>query len=446
MAEEVRRGAHHAPRDAEVTPQTGTPEPLSHFSGDGGDVDAASREPAAQPSELHSSEPWGETEAVDLPFDDPTLAVEEQDVRPIVVNKASLPTAILAALLGAGLALAGGYAAVQSGLVTIGARAAQPTVGPTGPKIVDAQVSAPDWAAVAAAVTPSTVSVRATGSGDGSQGAGFILDSEGHVLTNTHVVAGQSDVSVILNSGVIVEAGVVGMDESTDIAVLKMEAVGEKLVPASLGDSEQLVVGQPVAAVGNPLGLSQSVSVGIISALDRPVSTVESEEAGRDTVTNAIQTDAATNEGNSGGALVDAEGRVVGVTSALARETSVEAGDRPAGIGFAIPINLAKKVAEQLIDSGVAAHASLDVTTENVWVRADTVSQLGAHVTGVATGSSAARGGILVDDTIVALNGAPIVSTKSLIGTVREYQPGDIVTITVVRGTNTLDLDVPLGD
>ncbi len=395
---------------------------------------------ASSPASPRTPEPEPE-----LPFDDPRVGVDPADVRPLEIRRFSLATAIAGALIGAAIALGGAYMAIVNGTVNLGPRAAEPTVGPTGPRIVDTRAAAPDWAAVAAVVKPSTVSVRAMSTADGSQGAGFILDDNGYVLTNTHVLAGQDSFSLILDSGVIVEADVVGMDASTDIAVIKMRNPPDDLQPASLGDSGQLVVGQAVAAIGNPLGLSQSVTAGIISALDRPVSTIESEAEGRGTVTNAIQVDAATNEGNSGGALVDAEGRVIGVTSALARETTVGSSERSSGIGFAIPVNLAKKIADQLIEKGTAVHATLGVTAENVWVRAGEISQLGAHVTAVEPGSAAGRGGILVDDTIVGLNGKPVVSANSLTGSVREYQPGDVVTLTVVRGTRALAFDVRLG-
>lgn len=473
--DETRRGAHHAQSDEGTDSSRLGTAPRSHAASAVAAEGSALGEPAGGPVLSHSlsladAQPSRPAQPVrpaqqsspvqparpapigqlqpepqdSLPFDDPRVGVDPKDVRPVVVHRPSLPTALLSALLGALLALGGAYVAVQSGVVSVGARAAQPTIGATGPALVDSQVSAPDWAAVAAAVKPSTVSVRASGNGDGSQGAGFILDEDGHILTNTHVVAGQSSYSVVLDSSIVVDAHLVGVDNPTDIAVLQMDNPPSGLAPASLGDSDSLVVGQAVAAIGNPLGLSQSMSAGIISALDRPVTTVESQETGRDTMINAIQIDASTNEGNSGGALFDAEGRIVGVTSALARETSGDNAGRPVGIGFAIPVNLAKKIAAQLIDNGVAAHAALGVNAESVWVRVDGVSRLGAHVVGVDTGSSAARGGILVDDTIVAVNGAPVVSANSLTGTVREYQPGDVVTVTVVRGGKAFDLDVAL--
>lgn len=352
--------------------------------------------------------------------------------------------AFLAAFLGGVLALTGAYVLVNAGIINFPSRSAAPTVGPTGSPLVNTTITAPDWGAVAEAVKPSTVTVRATGGAEGSQGAGFIFDERGHVVTNTHVIAGHDSFSIQLESGLIVEASVAGMDEATDIAVLTMSNPPEGLQAASLGDSLAVFVGEPVAAIGNPLGLSQSVSTGIVSAVNRPVLTEEAGSGGQKIVTNAIQIDAATNEGNSGGALVDGEGRVIGVTSALASATGTEGEARASGIGFAIPINLVKQIADQLISSGTARHASLGVTTQSVWVKAGDISQLGAQVKGFDKSSPAQRAGIRVNDTVIAVGNHPVVSDTSLLGAIHEYQPGDTVTLQVVRNTNVISLDVKL--
>ena len=357
-----------------------------------------------------------------------------------------LASTFLAAFLGGVLALSGAYLLISADIVRLPASSPAPTVGPTGKPLVETSLASPDWGAVAQAVKPSTVTVRATGTEQGSQGAGFILDTKGHVVTNAHVVSGHETFSIQLDSGFIVEASLVGMDTPTDVAVLAMNNPPKDLQPASLGDSGALVVGQPVAAIGNPLGLSQSVTTGIISSLDRPVSTEGDNAGGQKIATNAIQIDAATNEGNSGGALFDGQGRVIGVNCALASDTSVKGQAYPVGIGFAIPINLVKKIADQLIGDGSARHVRLGVTTKSVWVKAGDISQLGAQVKSVEPSSPASRGGIQVDDTVIAVGESRVTSENSLMGTIGVYQPGDVVALHVVRGMEVISLNVTLGE
>lgn len=367
---------------------------------------------------------------------------------PVIASEATkqshLATMFLAAFLGGVLALTGAYLLISANIIRLPASSPAPTVGSTGKPLVDSSLSEPDWGALAEAVKPATVTVRATGGEQGSQGAGFIYDDRGHVVTNAHVVSGHDSFSVQLDNGFIVDATMAGMDVPTDIAVLTMTNPPSDLKPASLGNSEEVFVGQPVAAIGNPLGLSQSMTTGIVSAVNRPVSTEEGGGVGQKIVTNAIQIDAATNEGNSGGALFDGQGRVIGVTSALASDTGTEGEVKSSGIGFAIPINLVKQIADQLIEDGHAHHAWLGVNTQSVWVKAGEISQLGAQVTEVEKSSPASRAGILAKDTIIAVGDNPVISETSLLGTIHEYQPGDVVTVELVRGTQTLSLDVIL--
>lgn len=378
----------------------------------------------------------GETPSINL---DSPSTIE----RPSIHKKESLAATFLAAFLGGVLALTGAYLLISTDIIRLPASSPAPTVGPTGKPLVDSSLTVPDWGALAQAIKPSTVTVRASGGEQGSQGAGFIYDDHGHVVTNAHVVSGKDAFSIQFDDGFIVEASVAGIDVPTDIAVLTMKNPPDGLKPASLGNSEEVFVGQPVAAVGNPLGLSQSMTTGIVSAVDRPVSTEEGA-VGQKIVTNAIQIDAATNEGNSGGALFDGQGRVIGVTSALASDTTVEGQARAVGIGFAIPINLVKQIADQLIEDGHAHHAWLGVSTQSVWVKAGEISQLGAQVTKVEKFSPASRAGILAKDTIIAVGDTPVISETSLMGAIHEYQPGDVVTVELVRGTQVLSLDVTL--
>ncbi len=300
----------------------------------------------------------------------------------------------------------------------------------------------PDWQAVASAVKDSVVAITVTtGSGE-AQGSGVIVDDAGHIVTNNHVVSGAQDdtVQVTLTDGRIFTADVVGTDSTTDLAVVKIQDAPDDLKPAALGDSSEVTVGDPVMAVGNPLGLANTVTTGIVSALDRPVSTTEdgSNEA---VVTNAIQIDAAVNPGNSGGPLFDAQGRVIGITSSIAT-TSSQSGS--IGLGFAIPVNLADMIAGQLIEDGTAEHAFLGVGLTDNTATADGVTRAGAQVQSVTSGSPAATAGIKEGDVIVAIDGKAVAGAESLTGYVRAHASGDEVALTLVRDGKALDVDVTL--
>ena len=216
--------------------------------------------------------------------------------------------------------------------------------------------------AVAEQVTPSVVSLKVSGPGGSGEGSGVVMDEQGHILTNNHVVEGAGsggEIIVTFSDGSTADATVVGTDPSTDIAVVKVDGVDD-LQPITFGSSADLRVGDQVVAVGSPLGLEGTVTTGIVSALSRPVTT-GSEQTGDGAVFDAIQTDAAINPGNSGGALVDLSGRLVGINTAIA---SLGAGGQSGsiGLGFAIPVDLAQRIAQELIASGEAAHARLGVS------------------------------------------------------------------------------------
>ena len=302
--------------------------------------------------------------------------------------------------------------------------------------------SAPDWEAVAAAVKASVVAIETTSSSGSALGSGVVIDAEGHVVTNNHVVEGAQDdkVQVTLSDGRIFTADVVGTDQTTDLAVVEIVDPPSDLVPAALGDSAAVRVGQAVMAVGNPLGLQSTVTTGIVSAVDRPVST-RSDTASEATVTNAIQVDASVNPGNSGGPLFDAEGRVIGINSSIAT-TSQQSGS--IGLGFAIPVNQVKNVAGQLMDSGTAKHAFLGVGLSDGTATADGVTRAGALVKQVSDGSPAAAAGIQVDDVVVGIDGQAVGGSESLTAFVRAHESGDEVTLTVVRDGKAIDVAVTL--
>ncbi|MDM7832223.1 S1C family serine protease [Cellulomonas edaphi] len=299
----------------------------------------------------------------------------------------------------------------------------------------------PDWQAVSKAVQPSVVAIAVTTSQGGAQGSGVIIDDAGHIVTNNHVVAGaEGKVSVTLTDGRIFDATVVGTDPTTDLAVIKLDKAPSGLVPAAIGDSAGVVVGEPVMAVGNPLGLANTVTTGIVSAVDRPVST-QGENGGAGTVTNAIQIDAAVNPGNSGGPLFDAQGRVIGINSSIATLSS-QSGS--IGLGFAIPSNLVKNVAAQLIESGTAKHAFLGVGLNDGTATADGVTRAGAKIESVSDGSPAAAADLKVGDVVVAINDKPVGGAESLTAYVRSLTSGDKATLTIVRDGKALDVDVTL--
>lgn len=318
-----------------------------------------------------------------------------------------------------------------------------PAADPDEPEVRQASAADPDWTAVADAVRPSVVAIAVLGSAGSGEGSGVIIDAEGHVLTNDHVVSGAQQLQVTLSDGRVFEATVVGTDPTTDLAVIAITDPPDDLVPAALGDSDAVAVGDPVMAVGNPLGLASTVTTGIVSALDRPVSTGSSGSA-EPVVTNAIQVDAAINPGNSGGPLFDADGKVIGVTSSIATlsQTGGQAGS--IGLGFAIPANLADLVADQLLADGSAEHAFLGVYLSDGTATVDGSTRLGAVIDQVGSGTPADDAELRAGDVVVAIDGEPVSGGLSLTASVREHAVGDTATLTVVRDGKSAELEVTL--
>jgi putative serine protease PepD len=309
------------------------------------------------------------------------------------------------------------------------------------------------FAGIAAKVLPSVVSINVTGANESDTGSGIILASDGFILTNNHVVAaasGGGSVSVSFNDGTTAKAKIIGTDSLDDLAVIKVSKTG--LMPAVLGDSSSIQVGDPVLAVGSPLGLTGTVTEGIVSALNRPVQTQAetqspetnpfglgqggsggSAQAAQPTVIDAIQTDAAINPGNSGGALVDAAGDVIGINSAIASlgDDSAEGTQSGnIGVGFAIPINQAKAIANELITTGHATHPLLGVSLEDV-TSATGADKAVVHT--ITAGGPAAVAGIKDGDVITAIDGSSTEGADAVIAAIRSHQPGQQVTVTVER-------------
>jgi putative serine protease PepD len=283
--------------------------------------------------------------------------------------------------------------------------------------------------AVAAKVLPSVVQLKVDGQGAGSrgtegEGSGMVLSADGLILTNNHVVQGAAagaTVAAVLQDGRAVPVRVVGADPSSDIAVVRADGAAG-LVPIELGNSDSLRVGQQVVAIGSPLGLGGTVTTGIVSALDRAVS-VGGETGGDATVLNAVQTDAAINPGNSGGPLVDVRGRVVGINSAIASTGGAQGGS--IGVGFSIPINQAKRVADELERTGKATRPALGLSLTSVGVPATG----GAVVGQVNPGGPAERAGIRPGDVVTRIDDRLVTDSDELVAAVRDHAPGDVVTL-----------------
>jgi putative serine protease PepD len=335
---------------------------------------------------------------------------------------------------------------------------------PSGPVKASNAAAAPTGSVekVAASVLPSVVKINVTGSSGAGSGSGIVLKKDGYILTNNHVVSlagNNGSITVNFNDGTTVKANVVGTDPVTDMAVIKAEGVSD-LTPATIGKSSDLQVGQSVVAIGSPYGLNATVTSGIVSALNRPVSVSTAEEqtpqfpfgqeqqqqqsqADLSTTYPAIQTDAAINPGNSGGPLVDMSGRVVGVNSSIRTgDNSLSDSGGSIGLGFAIPIDEVLPVVNQIMDGEQPTHARLAVTVSDV--QGDTLAQ-GAQVQSVENGGSADKAGLEKGDVITKVDDQVIDGSNSLVATIRGHRPDDKVTLTYVRDGKTRTTTATLG-
>ena len=335
-------------------------------------------------------------------------------------------------------------------------RASAPTNlnGGTVAAVPASNSSGTDWTDVAAAVSPAVVTIQTQGASSGGTGSGVIYDAQGDIVTNYHVIAsvlGGGQIQVTLADGRLYSAKVVGHDKTTDLAVIRLDNPPSNLTVARFASSANLEVGAPVMAIGAPLGLSNTVTTGIVSALNRPVEvSMDEDSSSQDTqassdlvVTNAIQIDASINPGNSGGPLFDTSGAVIGINSSiksLATSSDGQAGS--IGLGFAIPSDLVVSVADQLIASGTASHGMLGVTVKAATTTVGSDTYVGAEVQDVSAGSGASAAGIRAGDVIVKVEGQEVTSPKQLIGYVRRYKAGDTVSMTIVRDGQTQDVSV----
>ncbi|MCU1553476.1 MAG: signal protein [Arthrobacter sp.] len=391
-----------------------------------------------------------------------------------------VPT-LVASILAAGL-VGGGVVAGTNQLLGDApplSSASSSNSSQAGPVIVNNKDDVNAITAAAVKASPSVVTIKATSGSEGGTGSGIILDGEGHVLTNTHVVTldgkvANAAIEVRMSDGKVYSAKIVGTDPLSDLAVVQIQN-GSGLVPATLGDSSKLNVGDTAVAIGSPLGLTGTVTDGIVSTLNRTISVASSAAPkegaddsqggdqgfqfappdggqGQSTANqgsisiNVIQTDAAINPGNSGGALVNTKGEIIGVNVAIASAGGDSTSGGNIGVGFSIPINHAKRVAQEIISSGKATHGQFGVS-----VKAKTASSsasgfsVGAEVATVEPGSAADKAGIKVGDVVTKFQDLSISDPNQLTAAVREQAAGATVKVTVLRNGQEQQLDVTLG-
>ena len=362
----------------------------------------------------------------------PTTVLE----RPRRRTGALIAGAAIAAVLGAGAGIGSyAYLANDGSVSPINATSGAAPLSPT----LDGTVTA-----AAAKIEPSLVTIAVQSGGSGGIGSGVVLDKDGHILTNEHVIAGAAQgatVTVTFHNGSTATAKVVGTSESNDLAVIKVDGVND-LNPATFAKSSELTVGQSVVAAGAPLGLSESVTSGIVSNTARPVRSGDNNDA----VYLAVQTDAAINPGNSGGPLVNLNGDVVGINSSIASTSSGADGGQPGniGIGFAVPSDVAARVASELITTGKSTNAALGVRVTGSDSEMSTA--VGVPLQEVIGGGAAEKAGLQAGDVVTKINDFHTTTPDGLIAATRFYAPETTVTVTFIRdGGPAQSAEVTLG-
>jgi putative serine protease PepD len=345
-----------------------------------------------------------------------------------------------AALLAAGVI--GGLASVAAWEALDAEPAAAPAATQATTATAEPAASSTSESSIANVVEsalPSVVEVKIEGTSDTNPfpgvpsptvqglGSGWVFDDQGHVVTNQHVVDGADKVTVTFQDGTEVDATVVGADPSTDVAVLKLASVPDSAKPLELGSTSSLELGDPLVAIGSPLGLQGTVTSGIVSGLGRDI-----EAPDGFTIDGAVQTDAALNHGNSGGPLLDIDGRVVGMNAQIASDSGANS-----GIGYAIPVETVRSIAEQLIAGGKVEHAYLGVRIED--------TDGGARIAEVVSGGPAAKAGLQVGDVVTEADGKALTSADELRLAVEGHKPGDSLELTVKRDGDTKTVTVELG-
>ena len=443
--------------DTETRPMTmNDQETNPSANGDPHSGDPATREDVKTPSTTSTDDAHGASYVQGALFDDGDRAPASNTVPVIppghdgnqsivgqisqIPVKATVITVAASVLLSLGL----GYAGVAAGIVTIPGSSSLSSIT-SSPS--SSTVTTKDWTKVVSKVKASVVSITATTSSGSAEGSGAFIDKSGHIVTNWHVVDGATKITVTTADGKIYTAKIKGYDSTTDIAVITPTSTIEDVTPVTFADSGSVAVGSPIMSIGNPLGYSNSVTTGVVSAVNRPVSVTSDDSSQTTIVTNAIQIDSSINQGNSGGPTFNAAGEVVGINSSIATTSTTSSSTSSTGsigIGFAIPSSLVKTVTTEILEKGSATHVQLGVTVKTGTATADGVTRNGATVVSVTSGSSAANAGVKTGDVIAGYNGKSIDSVYSLLGYVRAASYGDKATLTIVRDSKTITLTVTL--
>ncbi|MFR9751051.1 trypsin-like peptidase domain-containing protein [Nocardia sp. 004] len=430
---------HNSPPDAVLAEAFGRPEGSTELLQR--DPDAIAPTPVAGPAD-----PWRDPEAaarlgapaVPRPTPQPLPRAERLSAREVLFGSRVAPKALaLLAVVALGIGLVGGL---------VGRLTAETTSALTSRKVTLEQGSAGTRphgliAQVANAVLPSVVSIRVTVGDNGATGSGVVIDGAGYLVTNNHVISmaaqdtsGRAAIRIQFSDGTWAPAEIVGRDPKSDLAVLKVDV--KNLTVAQLGKSEEVQVGDDVLAIGSPLGLSKTVTSGIVSALHRPVA-LGGEGTDTNAVIDAVQTDASINPGNSGGALVDMNGRVIGINTANRTETGGSV-----GLGFAIPVDKMTEVAQTLIRDGVIHHPILGVSQRTKQVANEWTS--GAEIADVAPGGPAAKAGIVEGDIIVKVGDREVSGPEELVVAVQSHEIGETVNVVLIRDGRQVDVPVTL--
>lgn len=447
---------------------------------------AAPQPTAPQPTPGYASAPSGATSPTGQAFGPaatgvhPTLVLPENAAPATPRKKSSVPRiaalVVAAALVGGAAGLGGTYA----GLSMWGGSDSSTVAGPTAVTVNDTD-DVNETAAVASKVVPSVVTISATGTSSGGTGSGVILSDDGYVLTNTHVVTldgatGDAKISVTTSDGHVYAASVVGTDPTYDLAVIKLENAAN-LTPIEWADSSKLNVGDATTAIGAPLGLPNTVTTGIVSALNRSIQVAssaapkdgseqdqgtepggespfrfdfgqgqQSQQATQTIKIAVIQTDAAINPGNSGGALVDNEGKLIGINVAIASAGGSSSGAQSGniGVGFSIPSDIAKRISQEIIDNGSATHGLLGASVQDA-ASIQGATTTGAYVAEAASGGAAQAAGLTKGDIITAFDGVPVTNSIDLTAQVRALAAGAQAKVTYNRNGQEKTVEVTLG-
>ena len=367
---------------------------------------------------------------------------------PAPAARAVVAVALLAALLGAGAVTGLLYATGALDSSTKATSIVEPAAAPSGSTSASSLNARALYASSAGGVVDITASGVSSGGDQGggggpfgpsgpsgpsqstAAGSGSVIDGQGRILTAAHVVSGASSIKVTFQDGTTRTAQVLGSDQSTDIALLKVDPSGLTLHPLALGSSKSLSVGDALAVIGDPFQYSRSLSTGVVSGLDRTIGATNGFS-----IAHAIQTDASLNPGNSGGPVLDARGRLVGIADQIATGGGA---DQSAGVGFAVPIDLVKSELSQLERGARVTHAYLGIETGN------STDGKGALVGSVQTGGPAAAAGLRNGDVVTAFDGSPIRSSNDLVAAITSHRPGDRVKLTVRRGSSSVSVSATL--